>query len=290
MPLPDFKRPAISVVVPFAGSGDDAAAVIAQLEGLEVGPGDERIVADNSAAGVVPEAAGIRVVRAPRIGSSYYARNTGAAAAANDWLLLIDSDCVMPSTLLDDFFTETPDADVGIVAGEIEGDPGQTALIARYFRSRGHLSAGEPLQTGPSPAGGTANLLVRRAAWEELGGFAEVVSGADFEFSWRAGERGWKVGYRPEARVGHLHPERLRPALKKARRYGTGQRWVEGRYPGVPRKPGLLRELVRGAAGMIVWPLRGQFERGVFKGIDALYISAYASGWWFGSNEPRPPS
>ena len=47
-----MSRPAVSVVVPFAGTSEHAKAVIAMLLGLERRDGDQLIVADNS--GTVP--------------------------------------------------------------------------------------------------------------------------------------------------------------------------------------------------------------------------------------------
>ena len=284
--MPNPERPPVSVIVPFAGARRDADPILAGLAGLAVGERDERIVADNSAAGVVAADGGIAVVRAPRIASSYYARNTGAAAAENEWLLFVDSDTVPPPTLLDDYFREPPSERTGLIAGEIEGDPAQDSRIARYHRSRGHLGAERPLETGPTPAAGTANLLIRRSVWAELGGFEEVVSGADFEFAWRAGSSGWGVEYRPRARVLHRHPDDIAAMRAKAWRYGAGQRWLERSHPGVPRRPRLGRELARSAAGLVVWGVTARFERAAFKGLDAIWIAAYWRGWHFGSNEP----
>jgi len=259
---------------------------VSQLEGLATGPGDELILADNSVDGVAEATPRVAVARAAAIASSYYARNVGAGEATNEWLLFVDSDCLLPPGLLDSYFGPVPASRCGLVAGEVEGDPRQESLVARYHRSRGHLHATPPLAAGPSPAVGTANALVRRRAWEQLGGFEEVVSGADFEFAWRAGERGWSVEYRPAARVRHLHPERVGAMRAKARRYGAGQRWVERLYPGAARRPGVARELLRSGAGVVVWTLSGRFERARFKALDAAWIFAYADGWWRGRNLP----
>ena len=54
----------------------------------------------------------------------------------------------------------------------------------------------------------------------------------------------------------------------KARRYGAGQRWLESRYPGVPRRPGLVREAARGAAGIAAWTLTARFELANPKFVD----------------------
>ena len=280
----ESRRPAVSVVMPFAGSASDAAAAVAQLEGLAIREGDELIVADNSVGGVVGGAERVTVVRAGELASSYYARNVGARGAANEWLLFVDSDCLLPPDLIDAYFDTSPSAECGLLAGEVEGDADQDSTIARYHRSRGHLHAAAPLATGPSPAVGTANALVRAQAWRELEGFDEVVSGADFEFAWRAGAHGWGVEYRPAARVGHRHPETLAAMRAKARRYGAGQRWLERRYPGVPRRPSAAREVLRGAAGIAVWGLTGRFERACFKALDAIWITSYARGWRGGKN------
>ena len=284
----ETHRPAVSVVMPFAGSADDAVRALAELERLELRPGDELILADNSADGAGTGSGRVAIVRAGRRASSYYARNTGAGSAANEWFLFVDSDCILPPDLIDVFFDPPPAERCGIVAGGIEGDPSQQALIARYHRSRGHLEASAPLATGPSPAVGTANALVRAETWRKLGGFEEVISGADFEFAWRAGASGWEAEYRPAAKVGHRHPETLAAMRAKARRYGAGQRWLERRYPGVPRRPGVTRELLRGAAGVAAWTFRGQFDRARFKALDAIWIAAYGRGWRSGTNDPSP--
>jgi GT2 family glycosyltransferase len=131
-------------------------------------------------------------------------------------------------------------------------------------------------------------MLVRRAAWAELGGFAEVVSGADFEFSWRAGAAGWAVEQRPEARVLHRHPETLAELRAKARRYGAGQRWANQRFPGANPPPSLVRVFGRSAAGALAFGLSGRFERARFKAIDAVVEFEYRRGYRGGDNRAKP--
>ena len=85
-----MSRPAVSVIVPFAGTTDQAHAVLTMLNGLETRPDDELIVADNS--GTTPpislmlagDRATIRTVRAAGEASAAHARNAGAATVKND--------------------------------------------------------------------------------------------------------------------------------------------------------------------------------------------------------------
>src|SRR5436309_2888832 len=92
-------RQAVSVIVPFAGTVDDARSMLAALSRLAVSDGDELIVADNTGEGVAPAALAdldgalvARVVPADVERSSYHARNVAAEHAANEWLCFLDAD------------------------------------------------------------------------------------------------------------------------------------------------------------------------------------------------------
>jgi len=85
-----------------------------------------------------------------------------------------------------------------------------------------------------------ACLLVRRQAWEELGGFDEgyFMYAEDMDLCWRAGRAGWRVVHQPAAVVTHHQgvSTRQRPfamavahhrsALRFARRRAEGWRMV----------------------------------------------------------------
>ncbi len=83
-----------------------------------------------------------------------------------------------------------------------------------------------------------ACFLVRRAAFEQVGGFDEAyfMYAEDVDLCWRLGRAGWTVGYAPAAEVTHLqgistdrHPYRMivehhRSVLRFAARTSTGAR------------------------------------------------------------------
>ncbi len=280
----------MSVVIPFLGTDAQASALVGSVRTLDLRAEDSLILVDNRAAdGAWPKLPpGAEVVRATRVSSSYYARNVGAARARTDWILFLDADCRPPRSLLDDYFAASVSERVGLLAGEVSGMAGDEGIVSRWLVARRHLAVGPQLAKGAPPRAGTANLMLRRAAWAELGGFAEVRSGADYELCVRAAAAGWGLEYRPGASVVHVHEGGLRTALRRARRYGAGQAWLEAAHPASVDAPRPAGELARAAAGWTRWTLTGRFERGAFKAIDGAWAAAFAWGWNHDSNQPAP--
>ena len=274
-PMVRPSRPAVSVVVPFHGSREQAGALLDALDGLELGTDDEVLVVDNTGAGAVPCDGRAEVLAADRERSAYYARNVGAARARGEWLLFMDADCRPRPEIVDRYLATVPAPRTGAVVGEVEAEPGQDSLVARYARSRGHLAQHHHWRHPFRPWGITANLLVRRAAWASVGGFQEGVrSAGDTEFSWRLQDAGWQLEYRPEAVVAHRHRETVARLARQSARYGAGRAWVARRYPGAMAEPRLLAPVARSAAGVVIWTATGRFERAAFKALDAVYVTA----------------
>jgi GT2 family glycosyltransferase len=284
-------RPAVSVVVPFVGHRAAAELLAGNLRRLGLKPGDEVIVADNTSRGIAADAfdPSVLVVRAATERSSYHARNAGARAVVNEWILFMDADCRPVPDLMEAYFGDLPAKDCGAIAGAIVGIPDQAALVARYARARGFLNLAGGAE-GPFwriAVGG--NMLVRRAAFQEIGGFVEGIrSGGDVDLSRRLQRAGWRVERRPRALVEHRHRERLLPFLATIARYAAGARWLNRRYPGhSPRWP-LTRELARSARDALVCTLRGQREEGVFRALDGLGLIAHNLGYVAGSAARSP--
>jgi GT2 family glycosyltransferase len=277
------SRPAISVVVPFRGDAVAAKRTLEALARLALRQGDEIVVADNSDDGVAASlaAAPVRAIRATAERSSYYARNAGArAAGAGEWLLFLDADCAPQPDLLDAYFAEPVGEPCGVLAGEISGDGTQRGLMPRYARSRNYLSQTEGLHGKAGTAAATANLLVRRAAFDAVGGFAEGIrSGGDVDLCWRLGEAGWTLSYRPGAGVVHRHRETLFGFIGQVARYGAGARWLDGNHPGSsPRWP-LVPGLIGSGRDIGANLLRGRFEEATFRAIDGFGLVAHNVGY-----------
>jgi len=278
----------VSVIVPFAGEPAAADASISALRRLALGEGDEIIVVDNTPGGIVeaPKDGSVEVIRAPERPSAYFARNAGADRAGGEWLLFLDADCVPPASLLSDYFAERPAERTGVLAGELTGDVTQTALAARWSRSRRGLRTAQERARGPAPAGVTGNMAVRRTAWEEAGGFpGDVRSDADVELCWRLHAAGWQLEYRPEALVVHRDPERLAAIWRQAFGYGAGRRWIQRLHPETGRRPPLLAPLVRSVGGALVWAVTLRWESAAFKLLDGVAAAGLWWGYVAGSNE-----
>jgi glycosyltransferase involved in cell wall biosynthesis len=245
-PGPVAARPAVSVVVPFAGSAAEAQAVIAMLLALCTAPGDELILSDNSGTAAAAGANVVRIVRATREASASHARNVGAANAHNDWLLFLDSDVQPPEDLIDLFFTQQIDANVGAMTGDIAGIPNTRTLAARYGTARNFLGQRSHVMNPFRPRASSANLLVRRAAFDQVQGYTEGIWAAeDTDLTWRLQDAGWTLEFNEHAVVQHAYRDSLRALGKQWRGYAAGAMWLSQQYPDFKLDPGLNRMVRR---------------------------------------------
>ena len=196
----------------------------------------------------------VRVIDARGERSPAHARNAGAAAAGDDaeWILFVDADAVVPPDLLDRYFAAPIGDDVGAIAGAIAAAPlGPSAgVAARYGAYKNFLDAGAHLAHPFMPRAAAANLLVRRAAFDAVGGFFEGLRAAeDTDFSWRLQRAGWTLVGRPAAAVEHRYRDSL-PALRRQwRGYAAGRAWLGRRYDGFEPEPALLRAARKAVGG-----------------------------------------
>jgi GT2 family glycosyltransferase len=241
-------RPAVSVVMPFAGTAAQAHPAVRSLARLELGAGDELILADNS--GTAERAPGVTVVRASGERSPAHARNAGAAAASRDWILFIDADCNPAPGLIDAYFAAPVDGAVGALAGEIVPAAGAASLAARYAAARNFLGHAAHLAHPYRPRAAAANVLVRRSAFAQLGGFYEGLRAAeDTDLCWRLQEAGWELRSAPGAVVEHRYRDSVGDLRRQWRGYAAGRAWLARRYEGFAPEPALVRALRRAGRG-----------------------------------------
>jgi GT2 family glycosyltransferase len=281
------SRPDYSVVMPFAGTAQAAGAAIRVLQELGARPGDELILVDNAGTATSGDRGGdgsghrVTIVRALDEPSPAYARNAGAAEATKDWILFLDADTEPAPGLLDALWGDGIEDDVGAVAGEIVPAEGDGTVAARYGSARSFLGQQAHQEHPFRPRAAAANLLVRRSAFEQLGGFFEGTRAAeDTDFTWRLQDAGWRLALRNEARVGHRYRTSLTELRRQWRGYAAGRAWLARRYEGFAPEPALRRVMRRLAGALSRRPSEsfrrtpasapGRADRGRFLLLDAV--------------------
>jgi cellulose synthase/poly-beta-1,6-N-acetylglucosamine synthase-like glycosyltransferase len=271
-----MARPAVDVVVPFAGRPDELAAVRARFGALDLRDGDTLTVVDDGAGH-----------------GSYAARNRGAAPGRAEWLLFCDADAEAPEDLLDRYFAAAPGERSAVLAGGVrDAEPGPGARMAeRYAHAHGAMSQAVTLEgRGRFAFAQTANCAVRRAAFEAAGGFRDDVrSGGDADLCFRLATAGWELERREDAAVVHHNRMSVLALARQRARHGAGAAWLAREHPGssVARRPlGLAWWSVRRAGSGVAALTRGDLDAAAAGLLDGPLVWAFELGRLL-PNRPR---
>jgi cellulose synthase (UDP-forming) len=205
---------------------------------------------------------------ASRFGARYITRSDNEGAKAGninnaltqtdgEFVLVLDCDHVPEQRFLDATLGYTCDERVAFVqtpqyyANAGEGDV-QAAAWAQQSLFFGAIARGKDGQGSMFCCG--TNVVFRRTALEDVGGFPEGTVTEDFELSIRLHERGWRTAYVPEVLASGLGPEDMASYVSQQ------QRWARGCLSALPKA--LRSDL----------PLRHKVQY-------ALSASFFLSGW-----------
>src|SRR3954447_14355422 len=102
------------------------------------------------------------------------------------------------------------------------------------------LGSFDPERSRRAPWAIAAFLLVRREAWDEIGGFDEQqwMYAEDLDIGWRLNQAGWGTRYEPAARVLHESSASTDQAWGEG---GKVERWQRSTYAWMLRRMGPLR-------------------------------------------------
>ena len=289
----------VSVVIPAYNDertiGETVAHSLSQTKGsLQV----EVIVVDDGSTddtAAVAESAGATVIRQQNAGPAA-ARNRGWQSATGRFICLTDSDCIPTAGWLENLLDGFTDSHVGAVAGSYEiANPG--SWLARWV----HREIMERHKRMPAfvRAFGSYNVAIPRHVLQATGGFDPLyrrASGEDNDLSYRIIKKGWRIAFRPQAKVAHYHPERLWSYLMQQYHHGF---WRAKMYKDHPDMTGgddytRLRDriepiLVLGILGLSLLAVLGitRFTWPLFL-LLALYFSIHMSwpvSWWLGEGK-----
>ncbi len=288
-----MSRPAVDVVVPFAGSAAELQQLCARLAELELRTGDSLLVVDNTPNRGHNELAsqpGVPVLRAAERRTPGFARNRGAGQGSAEWIVFFDADSTPSADLLDRYFEPEPGARTAVLAGGVQDEPvpPHAPSAARYAYIRAAMSQENTFGFGDWAYPVTANVAVRRAAFEAVGGFHdELRAGEDADLSYRLQAAGWEVERREGASVTHRSRQTLRSFAAQKAIHGAGGAWLERHYEGTfpaRRRPGLLWWGLRTTVQGLVRAMR---TRDRDRALWALYEPVEVVVWEFGRSLPN---
>ncbi|WP_129793643.1 glycosyltransferase family 2 protein [Sphingosinicella sp. CPCC 101087] len=210
---------AISVIIPVYRDWERLRLCLEALERQTLPASEwEIIVADNEPEGGSSSTrlpVNARIVHEPRPGS-YAARNAAVALALGEHLAFTDSDCIPDPAWLENGLAALRSRSGARITGPVVifREPGShylpylydlhTAFPQQEYVRQGHCA--------------TANLLVARRTFDQVGKFDECLSGGDSLWNMRAASMGVPILYDPGVSVGHPARRSLSEILRKRRR------------------------------------------------------------------------
>ncbi len=184
-------------------------------------------------------------------------RNFGAERASGDFLLILDSDVVLPSgymkAVADELEREDADAFGGPDAAHPDFSDIQKAISYSMtsFFTTGGIRGGKKKLDKFYPR--SFNMGIRREVYQKLGGFSKMRFGEDIDFSIRIFKAGCKCRLFPEAWVWHKRRTDFRKFFRQVYNSGIARINLYKKYPESLKLVHLLPAVFTlGVTGLIV--------------------------------------
>ncbi|MBQ8988820.1 MAG: glycosyltransferase [Prevotella sp.] len=170
-------------------------------------------------------------------------RNYGAERAQGDYLIILDSDVVLPTGFIEAVELHMCNAPVcwgGPDAAHPSFTPVQKAISYSMtsFFTTGGIRGGKAKLDKFYPR--SFNMGIRRDVYLQLGGFSKMRFGEDIDFSYRIVEAGYKPQLFPEAWVWHKRRTDFRKFFRQVYNSGIARINLEKRHPGTLKLVHLL--------------------------------------------------
>ncbi len=173
-------------------------------------------------------------------------RNYGAERAVGEWLIVLDSDVVLPDGYLAavsshlSSLTPQPSAWGGPDASHPSFTPVQKAISYSMtsFFTTGGIRGGKAKLDKFYPR--SFNMGIRREVYRQLGGFSRMRFGEDIDFSYRIVEAGYRTALLPDAWVWHKRRTDFRKFFRQVYNSGIARINLTKRHPGTLKLVHLL--------------------------------------------------
>jgi GT2 family glycosyltransferase len=232
--------PAFSIIIPVYNRPDEVDELLESLRNQADSDMEVIIVEDGSektCKEIVEKYAG-------SISVSYYfiansgpgaARNVGAGKSAGDYLLILDSDCILPpdyiAAVRKGIETTGAEAFGGPDRALDSFTPVQKAInyAMTSFFTTGGIRGGKKKMDKFYPR--SFNMGIKKEVFEKLGGFSKMRFGEDIDFSIRLYRSGYKVALFPEAFVYHKRRTDFKKFFKQVYNSGIARIHLYKKYP-----------------------------------------------------------
>lgn len=171
-------------------------------------------------------------------------RNYGAERAQGEYLLILDSDVVLPEKYMEhveqSLIADAAPAFGGPDAAHPSFTPVQKAISYSMtsFFTTGGIRGGKKKLDKFYPR--SFNMGIRRDVYLQLGGFSKMRFGEDIDFSYRIVEAGYQPRLFPEAWVWHKRRTDFRKFFRQVYNSGIARINLEKRHPGTLKLVHLL--------------------------------------------------
>ena len=229
-----------SVIIPVYNRPDEADELLQSLTRQTFRDFEVVVVEDGSAIPcreVVEKYAGrldIHYYNKPNSGPGQ-TRNYGAERSQGEYLIILDSDCILPAGYLEAVEQELQASPADAFGGPDRAHESFSDLqkAINYsmtsFFTTGGIRGGKKKMDKFYPR--SFNMGVRRDVYQSLGGFSQMRFGEDIDFSIRIFKAGYRCRLFPDAWVYHKRRTDLRKFFKQVHNSGIARINLYKKYP-----------------------------------------------------------
>lgn len=162
-------------------------------------------------------------------------RNYGAKQSKGEFFIILDSDCIVPPTYLEEVDKAIRTQDIDAYGGPDAAHESFTSIqkainyAMTSFFTTGGIRGGKKKMDKFYPR--SFNLGISKAAYTQLGGFSDMRFGEDIDFSIRIYKQGYNCVYLPQAWVYHKRRSTFKQFFKQVHNSGIARITLYKKYP-----------------------------------------------------------